>query len=225
MRSTLTQTLKAEFIATYQANLTPGKYSADARSAAKRGLKNLCLSYLLEWDNDSTVQLALAQEHTANNMTDRQAALIGLVQRDNTTPALQRFYDDFSDEALVIDKWFSIQASAHQSDVPAIRKLLQHPAFRLNNPNRARSLIFSFCNANPAQFHALDGSGYTFWAEQVIALNRINPQTAARLVRSLDHWKKYKPELKAKMQGALQHIADEKQLSKDVRELVTKALE
>ncbi len=225
MRSTLTQRLKAEFTTVYQANLTPGKYSADAQSAAKRGLKNLCLSYLLEWNDDSTLQLALAQELTANNMTDRQAALIGLVQRDNSTPALQRFYDDFSDEALVIDKWFSIQASAHQCDVQAIRKLLQHPAFTPNNPNRARSLIFSFCNANPAQFHALDGSGYTFWAEQVIALNRINPQTAARLARSLDHWKKYRSELKTKMQAALQYLANEKDLSKDVRELVTKALE
>jgi aminopeptidase N len=158
-------------------------------------------------------------------MTDRQAALIGLVQRDNTTPALQRFYDDFSDDALVIDKWFSIQASARQCDVQAIRELLQHPAFTLNNPNRARSLIFSFCNANPAQFHALDGSGYIFWAEQVIALNRINPQTAARLVRSLDHWRKYQPELKAQMQAAMLLVANEKDLSKDVRELLTKALE
>ena len=224
MRNTLAQTLKADLIGVYQDHLTPGKYSPDAQSAGKRGLKNLCLSYLLEWDDDSTMQLALAQEHTADNMTDRQAALTGLVQRDPATPALQRFYRDFAGEALVIDKWFSIQATARHNDVRAIRRLMRHPAFTLANPNRARSLVFSFCNANPAQFHARDGSGYAFWAEQVIALNHINPQIAARLVRSLDHWKKYQPDLRAKMQGALRQVADEKTLSKDVRELVGRAL-
>ena len=224
MRSTLAQALKADLIAVYQAHLTPGTYSPDAQSAGKRGLKNLCLSYLLEWDDDSTVQLALAQEQTADNMSDRQAALTGLVQRDPATPALQRFYQGFADEALVIDKWFSIQASARHNDVRAVRRLMRHPAFTLTNPNRARSLIFSFCNANAAQFHALDGSGYAFWAEQVIALNRINPQIAARLVRSLDHWKKYQPSLRKQMQAALRQVADEKKLSKDVQELVNKAL-
>jgi len=224
LRCALAQTLKAEFIATYQAQLTPGKYHPDARSSGKRGLKNLCLSYLLEWEDDSTVQLALAQERTADNMTDRQAALIGLVQRDPATPALQRYYQDFADEALVVDKWFSIQAASRHNDVQAIRKLMRHPAFTLTNPNRARSLIFSFCNANPVQFHALDGGGYAFWEEQVTALDRINPQVAARLVRSLDHWKKYQPVLQAKMHAALLQVAKIKTLSKDVRELVTKAL-
>lgn len=170
------------------------------------------------------MQLALAQENSANNMTDRQAALFALLQRDTATPALQRYYADFSDEALVVDKWFSMQASARGNNVTAIRKLMQHPAFTLNNPNRARSLIFSFCNANPAQFHAQDGSGYAFWAEQVIALNAINPQVAARLVRSLDHWRRYPPMLREQMHAALQRVAKEKTLAKDVRELVNKAL-
>ncbi|GAB1234287.1 aminopeptidase N [Ferrigenium sp. UT5] len=224
MRRTLAQSLRAEWIATYEENLTPGTYRPDAQSAGKRALKNLCLSYLLEWDDESTVQLALAQEATANNMTDRQAALAVLVQRDPHTPALQRFYADFGDEPLAVDKWFSLQATARRNDVRAMRRLLRHPAFTLNNPNRARSLIFSFCNANPAQFHAQDGSGYAFWAEQVIALNKINPQVAARLVRSLDHWKKYPPQLRDQMQAALQRVAQEKRLSKDVLELVQKAL-
>ena len=102
--------------------------------------------------------------------------------------------------------------------------LMTHPAFTLKNPNRARSLIFSFCNGNPAQFHAPDGSGYTFWVEQVLALNKLNPQVAARLVRTLDHWKKYKPALKNQMQAALQKVAATKGLSKDVQELLAKAL-
>jgi aminopeptidase N len=224
MRRSLAHALKGELIALYQAHLTPKKYSPDAESAGHRGLKNICLSYLLEWHDDSTLQLALAQDNTANNMTDRQAALIALTQRDPATPALQRFYADFNDDALVVDKWFSIQASTRHNDVKAMRKLMQHPAFTLSNPNRARSLIFSFCNANPAQFHALDGSGYKFWAEQVIALNRLNPQVAARLVRSLDHWKKYQPKLRDQMQAALRKVAADKKLAKDVREVVNKAL-
>ncbi len=224
MRHSLAQSLKAALIATYEANLTLGKYRPDAIFAGKRALKNLCLSYLLEWDDESTLQLALAQEQGANNMTDRQAVLAALVQRDPNTTALQRFYADFSDEPLVVDKWFSIQASARRNDAQAIRSLMKHPAFKLNNPNRARSLIFSFCNANPAQFHAADGSGYTYWAEQVIALNKINPQVAARLVRSLDHWKKYQPALRLQMQTALQRVAQSENLSNNVLEVVHNSL-
>ncbi len=224
MRHSLAHALKAELIAVYQACVSRKKYSPDAQSAGQRALKNLCLSYLLEWHDDSTVQLALAQEKSADNMSDRLSALIALLQHDAATPALQRYFADFSEEALVVDKWFALQASSRHSDVAAIRKLMQHTAFTLNNPNRARSLIFSFCNANPAQFHAADGSGYAFWAEQVIALNAINPQVAARLARSLDHWKKYQPVLRKQMQAALQRVAKEQSLSKDVRELVNKAL-
>jgi aminopeptidase N len=224
LRRTLAQSLKNELIATYENNLTPGEYRPDSVSAGKRSLKNLCLSYLLEWQDDSTLQLALAQEKCVDNMTDRQAALIALVHRDPATPALQRYYKDYSDEALVVDKWFSIQASSPHSDANTIRKLMKHPAFTLKNPNRARSLIFSFCNANPARFHAQDGSGYAYWVEQVIALNAINPQVAARLARSLDHWRKYQPSLRSQMHTALREVAENKSLAKDVREIVNKAL-
>jgi aminopeptidase N len=124
----------------------------------------------------------------------------------------------------VVDKWFSLQAVATHTDVAAVRKLMTHPAFTLKNPNRARSLIFSFCNGNPSQFHAADGSGYAYWTEQVIALNKLNPQVAARLVRTLDHWKKYQPALKKQMRAALQKVAATKGLSKDVQEVVVRAL-
>ncbi|MDH4284887.1 MAG: aminopeptidase N [Gallionellaceae bacterium] len=226
VRNTLSEKLKADFIAAYEANQTPGKYSADAKSAGKRGLKNLCLSYLLGWQDESTLQLAHAQADAADNMTDRLAALMGLVNSGSTSAAktLARFYQDFKNEALVIDKWFSLQAVAEATDVSAVRKLMNHPAFTLKNPNRARSLIFSFCNGNPSQFHAPDGSGYAYWTEQVIALNKLNPQVAARLVRTLDHWKKYQPALKKQMRAALQKVAATKSLSKDVHELVVKAL-
>jgi aminopeptidase N len=226
MRKTVSEKLKADLIAVYAANLTPGKYSPDAKSASKRGLKNLCLSYLLDWHDESTLQLAHAQIDTADNMTDRIAALMCLVNTGIKTAQqpLKNFYLDFKNEALVVDKWFSLQAVAMATDVTAVRKLMTHPAFSLKNPNRARSLIFSFCNGNPSQFHAADGSGYEFWAEQVIALNKLNPQVAARLVRTLDHWKRYQPALKKQMQAALQKVAAVKGLSKDVQEVVTKTL-
>ena len=226
MRKTLSERLKADFIAVYAANQTPGKYSPDARSAGKRGLKNLCLSYLSGWQDESTLQLAHAQIASADNMTDRLAALMCLVNTGSKTALqpLNRFYSDFKNEALVVDKWFSLQAVAMHTDVTAVRKLMTHPAFTLKNPNRARSLIFSFCNGNPSQFHAAGGSGYGFWAEQVIALNKLNPQVAARLVRTLDHWKKYQPALKEQMQAALQKVAAAKGLSKDVQEVVGRTL-
>jgi len=165
------------------------------------------------------VQLA-----AADNMTDRIAALAALLDADPAlaAPHLQDYYRDFADEALVIDKWFSLQAAARTTDVGLIRQLMAHPAFTLHNPNRARSLIFSFCNGNPAQFHTADG--YAFWAEQVIALDALNPQVAARLVRTLDHWKKYLPALRTQMRAALQHIEKSGNLSRDVQELVSKAL-
>lgn len=226
MRDTLSEKLKADFIAAYEQNQTPEKYSPDAQSAGKRGLKNLCLSYLLGWQDESTLELAQAQVNAADNMTDRVAALMGLLNTGSKSAEqpLQRFYKDFKDEALVVDKWFSLQAVAASTDVKVVRKLMQHPAFTLKNPNRARSLIFSFCNGNPAQFHAADGSGYAFWVEQVIALNALNPQVAARLVRTLDHWNKYQPALRKQMQAALQKVAKSKDLSKDVKELVVKSL-
>ncbi|MDD2701293.1 MAG: aminopeptidase N [Sideroxydans sp.] len=226
MRKTIAERLKADLIAAYEANLTPGQYRPDAKSAGKRGLKNLCLAYLLAWDDKSTQQLALTQVNSADNMTDRLAALMGLVNAGSrlaVTP-LKRFYTDYRIEALVIDKWFSLQAVAETTDIDTVRRLTQHTAFMLKNPNRARSLIFSFCNGNPSQFHAADGSGYAFWAEQVIALNKLNPQVAARLVRTLDHWKKYKPALKKQMKAALQKVAATKGLSKDVQEVVERTL-
>jgi aminopeptidase N len=138
--------------------------------------------------------------------------------------ALRRFYTDFESEALVIDKWFTMQAAAPGADVNAVRALMKHKAFNIKNPNRARSLIFAFCSGNPSQFHAPDGSGYAFWAEQVIALDALNPQVASRLARSMDRWRRYAPALQAQMRSALEQVAAGRKLSNDVREVVTKAL-
>jgi aminopeptidase N len=231
MRATLTQHLKADFLSAYEANLTPGKYSPEAVPAAKRALKNVALSYLLEWPDDATFALAKTQFDEAENMTDRLAALTALSNFSGSAKnaktaarSLQKFFKDFEKDALVIDKWFTLQATAHTTDVQKVRELMQHHAFTLTNPNRARSLIFGFCNGNSSRFHAADGSGYALWADMVIALNKLNPQVAARLSRSLDRWKKYPKNLQTHMKGALQRVAETKKMSKDVLEVVAKAL-
>ena len=218
--------LRKELLAQYTANETPGAYSPDAVSAGKRGLKNLALAYMAAEPDDAAIALAQDQYDDAGNMTDRVAALIALVHAgaDGVQEALQHFYTDFQSEALVIDKWFSIQGAAPETGVEEVRELMRHEAFNIKNPNRARSLIFAFCNANPSQFHAADGSGYAFWAEQVIALDAINPQVASRLARSLDRWRRYAPALQVQMKKSLQQVAGLKKLSGDVREIVSKAL-
>jgi len=113
---------------------------------------------------------------------------------------------------------------AGKRTIDTVRALMEHPAFNLRNPNRARSLIFSFCSGNPAQFHAEDGSGYAFWADQVLALDAINPQVAARLARVLDRWQKYEIPLRDRMRAALERVAASATLSRDVREIVGKSL-
>ncbi len=239
MLSELTRHLKTDLLAAYKGNLTPGKYSPDAISTGKRALKNLALSYLQYLPDADTFALADRQYANAKNMTDRIAALSAMINAQILTTgdktaskiaakqanaALKAFFTEFKKEALVIDKWFMLQGSAGNTSVAQVRKLLQHSAFSLSNPNRARSLIFAFCNNNPIQFHAADGSGYDLWAELVITLNASNPQLAARLARSLDHWSKYTPALQVLMQAALKKVASSKKLSKDVLEVVTKAL-
>ncbi len=226
MRANIGARLRAELLAQYEANVTPGEYSPDALSAGKRALKNLCLSYLVAAQDEEGLALAQRQFDEAGNMTDRVAALGALIhaRAPGAEAALQRFYDEFEDEALVIDKWFAMQASSATVDVAAVRALMHHPAFNLRNPNRARSLISTFCAGNPVQFHAPDGSGYAFWAEQVIALDALNPQVASRLARAMDRWRRYTPALQEHMKKALQQVAGQQRLSNDVREVVGKAL-
>ena len=226
MRNYLSHVLREDLFAVYNANHQSGSYSPDAVSAGRRALRNNALGYLAEL-NDSTVH-ALIQNQLAqaSNMTDRLAALsmMNSHQIPGIAEALKHFYTDFEHEALVIDKWFSLQASAPSANTKTIRKLMQHSAFSMTNPNRARSLIFAFCNSNAAQFHALDGSGHVFWSEQVIALDKINPQVAARLARSMDRWRKFTPVLQASMKAALEKVAGTRKLSNDVAEVIGKAL-
>ena len=226
VRANIGTRLREQLLAQYHANATPGEYSPDALSIGKRALKNLCLAYLTAAQDEEGIRLAQDQFENAGNMTDRVAALGAMIHARVPTvdAALQRFYDEFEDEALVIDKWFAMQASSATSDVAAVRELMRHPAFNLRNPNRARSLVSSFCANNPVQFHAPDGSGYAFWAEQVITLDGLNPQVASRLARAMDRWRRYTPALQEQMKKALQQVAGQQRLSNDVREVVGKAL-
>ena len=235
VRKRLAKALKSEWLKVYEQHRTPGAYEATPEAAGHRALKNLALSYLAELDDPAeAVRLASAQYDAANNMTDRSAALSALLNASaanggsvKAQQALDDFYRRFEKEPLVIDKWFALQAtqrgSAQRPVIDIVRSLMTHPAFNLKNPNRARSLIFSFCAANPAQFHAEDGSGYAFWADQVIALDAINPQVAARLARSLELWRRFTPALRDGMRAALEKVAS-KVKSRDVREIVEKAL-
>lgn len=125
----------------------------------------------------------------------------------------------------MVDKWFALQAAARYTTVQTARDLMTHPAFTLRNPNRARALIFQFCLNNARGMHHPDGSGYTFWADQVLALDALNPEIAARLARALDNWSRYVPALRGPMQEALQRVRGHEGLSRNVQEIVSKALE
>jgi len=228
-RERIATVLRDDLLAVYHQHQTPGPFQASAVDAGKRALKNLALTYLSKLDDAQAAQLAGAQYDSANNMTDRACALAALLHLggEPAQRALAHFFGKFEKEALVVDKWFALQATRSgkpgERVIDSVNALMQHPAFTLRNPNRARSLIFRFCMGNPAQFHAADGSGYQFWADQVLALDALNPQVAARLSRSLDRWNKFTPALRASMRAALEPVRAGAK-SRDVLEIVEKAL-
>jgi aminopeptidase N len=207
-----------------------GAYSPDPVAAGRRGLRNATLALLVAGGVDGADAAAAAQSASAHNMTDRLGALTALVHSSSPRrdAALAAFAVEFSDEPLVMDKWFSLQATMHRQpgDAPVlarVRALLQHPAFSMRNPNKVRALVTGFCGGNLAEFHASDGSGYVFWVEQVLALDAMNPQVAARLARSMDRWRKFDPTRQASMRAALEEVA-RRARSADVLEVVSKAL-
>jgi aminopeptidase N len=171
----------------------------------------------------------LAADHfvAAGNMTDRMNALSALMLCDapERAAALDDFHAMFMDEALVVDKWLALQAGARgPATLTRVRALLDHEAFSIRNPNKVRALIGTFCNANPACFHAADGSGYRFWAERVIELDAINPQVAARLARAAASWKRLEPGRRGRLKAALEGVAARPGLSKDTFEVVSKSI-
>ena len=233
MRETLARELHAHWVWAYETHANNGSYTPDSLSSGRRALANLALAMLCLDAQRSGDTLwpgkAYQRFKDASNMTDRLGALSALVNAGHALaePALVKFHQWFKNEALVIDKWFSLQAGASDragSVLPKVRALMGHADFTLHNPNRARSLIFGYCSANPAALHRQDAAGYVYWTEQVLALDAINPQVAARLARALDRWKKLAEPYKESARHAIEKVAAKTDLSKDVREVVSRAL-
>jgi len=232
VRQQLATALEDDWLWAYQEHQTPGSYKPDAKSAGKRSLKNLSLHMLADASHVNANELASAQYQSANNMTDQYGALAVLVNfsLSHATSSLSNFHERFKSDALVIDKWFALQATRQidfkqkQSVMHDVSNLRKHPDFNIKNPNRARSLIHAFCMNNPGAFHQPSPETYQFWAEHVIELNHINPQVAARLARALDRWKQFAPNYQVHMKSALEFISKQTNLSSDVAEVIQKAL-
>ena len=211
---------------TYTALNPSGEYSLSAEAIACRSLKNGCLMYLAYSGQDDVAEILTQQYATATNMTDRLAALSAQIRYDWSLAQadLADFYQQFADEPLVVDKWLSLQAMAdHPQALQQVQALLDHPAFSLNNPNKVRALLGCFAQGYVRAFHTLDGSGYQFVAQQIAALDQLNPQVAARLARAFMRWRKYTEPRRQLQRQALETLSQAK-LSKDVYEIVSKSL-
>ncbi len=198
-----------------------------AEAIGQRKIKNICLHYLSKLETAQNYQRANEQFDNAKTMTDQISALAAIVNSRNPEKDnyLQRFYQQWQEEALVIDKWFTLQATSSQEGTFAsVQHLLHHAAFDLKNPNRVRSLMGAFSQANPKHFHAANGQGYQLLADQVIALNSLNPQVASRLVGALTQWRRFDSNRQALMKQQLARIIHTDTISKDVFELVSKSL-
>jgi aminopeptidase N len=201
-------------------------YSPDPLSTGRRSLANLAQHWLAVLGEIQPKEL-LQRFTTANNMTDRIATLQALVEtnRSEADEALALYLNQFSDHALALDKWFTVQVTMTcDTALERVKRLLDHPKFDASNPNRVRSVLGAFFHQNLPGFHRADGLGYELWAEQVVLIDRKNSQLASRMARALDRWARFEPRRKAAMKRALERVAAESQLSPDVREVVSKAL-
>jgi len=228
LRLELASKLENELLQIYQQTRSDAAYRFCAEEMAQRSLKNVALSYLVLLHKAPMTALCLQQYHQANNMTDVIAALACLVEMDipERSQALDDYYQRWQQDPQVVEKWFALQAgSALLDTLSQVKKLMQHTAFSLQNPNKVRALIGRFCHANPVRFHAADGSGYAFLAEQVLALDGMNPQIAARLVQSLSRWRRFDASRQEMMRQQLERIVAHEGLSRDVYEVASKSLQ
>ena len=213
---------------TYRAKSGTGPYRFEPAEVGRRALRNCCLRYLSHGDdNAAALDLAARQLEDATNMTDRLAALAILNDHEGArrAEALGRFFRDWQDDALVIDKWFTLQAQTRLPDaLGKVEALTDHPAFTWTNPNRVRALVGGFANGNPLRFHGKDGSGYRFLADCIMRIDPMNPQLAARMVAPLGRWRRHGPAQSKAMEAALRGILSADDLSKDTFEIVSKSL-
>ncbi len=225
VKTTLAGELENLFQERYVSLDNSAVYDKSPASIARRSLKNTCLSYLLE--TRGGVALAEAQLAASDNMTDTLAALHGLVWADasSAAAALSAFEQRWINDALVMDKWFAIQASKPgEATIDVVRTLMEHPAFSITNPNKVRSLIGAFAMANPTGFHAADGAAYRFHADRVIELDSLNPQIASRMASAFNQWRRYDQGRQALMIVELERIAAVDSLSPDVFEIISKVI-
>ena len=226
LKQQLGQTFASKWQALYGAHhrLDDGK---DADAIGRRRIKNLALSYLVHTGETDEMDRCVSQFDQARNMTDQLAALSELshLEHVDRTRCLDDFYQQWRSEALVIDKWFMLQATSQRSDtMQDVLRLLAHPDFDLKTPNRVRSLLGAFANANPLHFHAANGEGYQLIADKIIELDAINPQIASRMLGSLSRWRRYNPQRQKLMQAELNRIMARPGISRDVFEVASKSL-
>jgi|TARA_A100001391_G_scaffold205456_1_gene206683 aminopeptidase N len=206
--------------------LEKASYAPDPVQSGQRALKACALSYLVAGQPQEHLGVAIAQYESATNMTERMSSLNAIVNfapGQHAQQALESFYTRYESNPLVIDRWFALQATASSTRVDTVRSLMTHPAFTLRNPNRARALLFQFCLNNLRAVHC--EAGYAFWVEQVLALDAINPEVAARLARAFDNWRRFAPPYCDSIQTALKKIQAQDTLSPNVSEIINKALE
>lgn len=230
VKKQLARTLQAEFKTLYFEHEANQSYAPSATQIAQRSLKNTALAYWLASDDEQAIEACYQQFQNADNMSDQQAALSLLVNhdaplsRDYAQQALDNFYQQWQSEALVVNQWFQVQAMCQlPGALQTVKTLMQHEAFDFKNPNKLRAVIGGLC-ANAINFHQKDGAAYEFLADQIILLDKSNPQIASRLLTSLTRWRKYPQAAADLMLAQLKRIQSQAQLSKDVFEVVEKSL-
>ncbi|WP_456444354.1 aminopeptidase N [Thiolapillus sp.] len=222
------QTLHQDLLDHYRALEETGAYQITPLAIGRRRLKNLLLTYLVASGSDEAAHLCVQQYRAGHNMTDVIHALA--LVADGGHPARQELLDDFAarwqSDPLVMDKWFSVQARSSRKDtLEQVLLLQEHPAFSITNPNKVRALIGSFAMGNPFCFHSADGKGYTFLVDKVLQLDSINPQIAARMLRSMARWRHYDKTRQELARMQLERVAGQDGISRDVYEVASKSLQ
>jgi aminopeptidase N len=227
LRAEIGECLSAALSTVYERMTVSGGYTPDARSAGRRSLRNVSLDLMAATAAPQVIARATQQYQAADNMTDRMAALttLSLHGGPERADALADFYERYCADALIVDKWFSLQAMIPQPDtLDKVRALIGHPAFSIANPNRVRALIGVFAQGNLTQFNRADGAGYEFAADHVLALDPKNPQLAARLATAFRSWRTLEAGRRGKAEAALQRIKAAAGLSRDLADIVERAL-
>ena len=227
--SKLRTLLLADFKKIYYENSSEGEYDISSAAMGRRSLKNSCLRFIMAGNDidQESLDVCLEQYRNSKNMTDTMGALAALMDYngEEREAILTDFYERWKEDALVVDKWFTLQAvSSLGNTLERVKELMSHPAFSIKNPNKVRSLIGAFCSGNHVRFHDSSGAGYRFLAEQILTLDAINPQIAARLVSPFTSWKRYDKKRRALMHEQLKYLVIQKPLSADVSEIVQKSL-